>query len=195
MRNIVKSGYNNSSFPEVYKRHKKTPERFEKFMCDELISRVEGKLIDLGCGVGLPFDKYFSDNGFSVTGVDISEKHIEKAKKNVAGQFYLKDFFEVKGKFDAVVSFYAIFHIPRTEHKKLLQHIHSLLKKDGHILITLGANSMKCDTAEFAGAKMAWSSYTAQKNKKLVQEAGFEILMAAEDYRRERHLWVLAKKT
>ena len=41
---------------------------------------------------------------------------------------------------------------------------------------------------------MAWSSYAVEKNKQLVQNAGFEILMANEDCRTEHHLWILAKK-
>ncbi|MFT4313310.1 MAG: hypothetical protein ACMXYA_02795 [Candidatus Woesearchaeota archaeon] len=54
---------------------------------------------------------------------------------------------------------------------------------------------MKYDTSDnFAGSKMAWSSYTVEKNKQLVRDAGFDIILAAEDYRTERHLWILAKK-
>ena len=200
MRDLVKSGYNQGQYDTTYARNNGIPENFEKVLCDELISRIKtnSKLLDLGCGVGLPYDKYFLNNNLSVTGVDISEKHIEQAKKNVKNaKFFVGDFFskDIKGKFDAIVSFYAIFHIPRTEHKKLLEQIHSLLKKDGMILITLGIDSMKCDISQnFAGAPMAWSSYSVEKNKKLVQDAGFEIIVAAEDYRTERHLWILAKK-
>lgn len=200
MRELVKSGYNKGQYDITYARTDEIPENFEKGLCDELIYRIKpnSKILDIGCGVGLPYDKYFSNNNLSVTGIDISEKHIEQAKKNVkTAKYFVSDFFskDIKGKFEAIVSFYAIFHIPRIEHKKLLEYIHSLLKKDGVILITLGIDSMRCDVnMDFAGAPMAWSSYTTEKNKKLVQDSGFEILIAAEDYRTERHLWVLAKK-
>ena len=200
MRNLVREGYNEGQYDITYARNKSTPENFEKVLCDELISRVKlkSKILDLGCGVGLPYDKYFIENNLSVTGIDISEKHVEQAKNNVKSAKYLVgDFFskDIKGKFDAIVSFYAIFHIPRNEHKKLFKHIHSLLKKDGIILITLGIDSMQYAVNEnFAGSPMAWSSYSVEKNKKLVQESGFEILIAAEDYRTERHLLILAKK-
>ena len=200
MRTLVKSGYNQGQYDVAYARNNGIPENFEKVLCDELISRLKhnSKILDLGCGVGLPFDKYFVKNKFLVTGIDISEKHIEQAKQNVSSANYLVgDFFSksVKGKFDAIVSFFAIFHIPRAEHKTLLEHIHSLLKKDGLILITLGTNSIKYGVNDnFAGAPMAWSSYGVEKNKKLVRDSGFKILIAAEDYRTESHLWILAKK-
>ncbi len=200
MRDVVRDGYEKGHYDITYARDGKTPENLEKALCDELISRLNpgSKILDLGCGVGLPYDRYFADNGFSVTGVDISEKHIEKARKNVKGARYIVgDFFSeaTKCRYDAIVSFYAIFHIPRTEHRRLLEHMHSLLKKQGLILITLGTDPMKCDYEEdFAGAKMAWSSYGVSKNKKIVQDSGFEMLLAAEDNRKERHLWILAKK-
>lgn len=200
MRSLVRSGYNQGQYDKTYARNNAIPEPFEKALCNELLFRIKPspKILDLGCGVGLPYDKYFLKNNASIVGVDISEKHIEQAKRNVRGaEYFVGDFFSkhIRGKFDAIVSFYAIFHIPRTEHKKLLKHIHSLLKKNGMILITLGADSMKCDVnQDFAGAPMAWSSYAVEKNKKIVEESGFKILLAAEDYRTERHLLILAKK-
>ncbi|MGV8171694.1 MAG: class I SAM-dependent methyltransferase [Candidatus Woesearchaeota archaeon] len=200
MRQLVKQGYNNGNYAKVYDRAKNRLDLFDKLMCDELISRLDkhSKILDLGCGIGLPHDKYFVDNNMDLMGIDISEKHIALAKKNVKNAKYLVgDFFskDVKGKFDAIVSYFAIFHIPREEHKKLFERINSLLNKNGYILITLGAEEMKCDVnPDFVGAPMAWSSYSIEKNKKLVQEAGFTIIMAIEDYRTEHHLWIFARK-
>jgi len=200
MRKLVRQGYNEGQYEKFYDRESSNLTPFDKLMCDELISRLNrnSKILDLGCGIGLPYDKYFVKNKINLTGIDISEKHIELAKKNVkSAKYFVGDFFskEIKGKFDAIVSYFAIFHIPRIEHLKLLKRINSLLKKEGYILITLGAESMKCAVnPNFVGAPMAWSSYSVENNKKLISKAGFEILMAVEDYRIERHLWILAKK-
>lgn len=199
MRDLVRSGYNEGSYDTTYARKGSKPERFEKLMCDELLDRMPGsRLLDLGCGVGLPYDRYFAKNGCDVTGIDISERHIELAKRNVPeARFMVGDFFASTGskKFDAIVSLYAIFHIPRTEHAGLLAHVRSKLKKDGMILITLGSEPMVRDVNDdFAGAPMAWSSYSVANNKRLVRDAGFRILMAVEDHRYEKHLWILARR-
>jgi 2-polyprenyl-3-methyl-5-hydroxy-6-metoxy-1,4-benzoquinol methylase len=42
--------------------------------------KPNGKILDIGCGTGYPIAKYFSDNGFSVVGIDISENMLQKAK-------------------------------------------------------------------------------------------------------------------
>jgi len=200
MRDIAREGYDNGNYEKAFSRNKNFNDNFEKYMCQELNSRLKSnsKILDLGCGPGIPFDHYFVEQGHTLTGIDISKKHIESAKKNVKkANFIIGDFFsnKIKGKYDAIISFYAIFHIPRAEHKKLFEYIHSMLKKDGMILITLGIDSMKLDIEnDFAGAPMAWSSYTVEKNKNIVRDSGFEILMAVEDYRVERHLWILAMK-
>lgn len=73
--------------------------------------------MDIGCGAGVPVDKFFLEKGFKVTGIDLSEKMIKLAKKNLSnGNFFVKDMTEIdfpENSFDAVVSFYAIFHIPK----------------------------------------------------------------------------------
>ena len=200
MRDLVRQGYDKGKYEKYYDRESSRLDPLDKLMCDELVSRLKKnpKILDLGCGTGLPYDKYFVNRGIGLTGVDISEKHVGLARKNVRKAKYLVgDFFseKVKGKFDAIVSFFAIFHIPRKEHKRLLDHIYSLQKKEGYILITLGAEPMRNEiNPDFVGAPMAWSSYSVEHNKRLVSKAGFEILLAVEDYRTERHLWILAKK-
>ena len=200
MRELVKSGYDTGQYAKSYGRVSRVPEPFEKSLCDQLLSRLkpQAKILDLGCGVGLPFDAYFVNNGFKLTGVDISSNHISQAKKNVKkADFILGDFFtkDVKGKFDAIVSFFAIFHIPRTQHQALFEHIHSLLKKNGLILLSVSIDSTKFSVNKnFAGAPMAWSSFGLSKTLRLISQAGFQILICAHDYRSERHAWVLAKK-
>ncbi len=200
MKELVKKGYNEGDYVKTYDRTKTKITSFEKIMIDELIIKLSknAKVLDFWCGAGIPYDEYFVNKQFNVTGIDISKKHIELAKEFIKNVKFIEgDFstYNFEDKYDAIVSFFAIFHIPRTEHKKLFQRIHSLLNKNGHILITLGATDMECAiNPNFVGAPMAWSSYSVEINKKLIQEAGFEIIMAVEDYRTEKHLWILAKK-
>jgi len=42
-----------------------------------------GHVLDLGCGNGIPAAKWLSDNGFRVTGVDLSDTMVERARELV----------------------------------------------------------------------------------------------------------------
>ncbi|MFO8053348.1 MAG: class I SAM-dependent methyltransferase, partial [Candidatus Omnitrophota bacterium] len=135
---------------------------------------------------------------FSVIGIDISEKQIQLAKQNVKGaEFKVGDMAELKKgeyKVDAIIAFYSIFHIPRKKHKQLLKTLASFLPKGGLILITMGATSWQ-GTDEFFGHQMWWSHYGAEKNRKIINQVGFEVIFDEVDKSgEEKHLIILARK-
>ncbi|MDR0474628.1 MAG: class I SAM-dependent methyltransferase [Treponema sp.] len=76
--------------------------------------KPNGKILDIGCGTGYPIAKYFSDNGFSVVGIDISENMLQKAmgQKIKNAQFILCDFFAYKpiDKYDGIIAYDSFFH-------------------------------------------------------------------------------------
>jgi len=95
---------------------------------------------------------------------------------------------------DAVVSFYAIFHIKREMHLALLKRLFSFIKPGGYLLITMGAGEWE-GTEPFHGVEMFWSHYGSEKNKEIIQSAGFTILQAEVDTSGgEKHLVVFAQK-
>ncbi len=156
-------------------------------------------ILDIGCGAGLPIDKYFVEHVFKVIGIDISEKQIELAKKNVPqGEFKVEDMSELKDteySVDAAVSFYAIFHTPREKHQEILNKIATFLKKGGLLLITMGSSEWEGKENDFFGGEMSWSHFGAEKNLEIVKNAGFEIILSEIDKTGgEKHLIVLARK-
>lgn len=200
MKFFVKTGYEKGDYIGVFNRLKHKINNLEIFMFKEFMREIpkNASILDLGCGVGVPYDKFLTKRKYKITGIDFTKKHIDMAKKLVRKATFIEGDFTkciFKKKFDAIISFYAIFHVPRSEHIKLFKKIHSLLKKNGTILITLGVESIKRNTANFVGSKMMWSSYSIERNKQLLEKTGFKIIKAIEDYEKhEHHLWVLAKK-
>lgn len=199
MRDRVKEGYEKGSYEEGYRKDRELQEKEVEFF-QEVFDRLpdSGEVLDLGCGTGLPFDRYIVENGYSVTGVDIAEKHVELARGNVPeADFIQGDFFDQEfeqNSFDAIVSFYAIFHIPREQHSKLFEKMRAWVKDGGVILVTMGPEDMDRHEGEIKGAEMVWSSYSPERSKDIIEEAGFSILESyIEDWREEHHLWILAE--
>ncbi|MFX0065814.1 MAG: class I SAM-dependent methyltransferase [Candidatus Hermodarchaeota archaeon] len=201
MRKIVEEGYNEGDYERFYRMtdalNKREKRFFNKLL--ELIPK-DATVLDLGSGTGVPYDKFLVKNGLEVIGIDISSKHVAMARKNVPHASYIKaDFSRFKfeaERYDAIISLYAIFHIPREEHTNLFEKIHRALKEHGIILVTMGTADMELDINDFIGSKMAWSSYSIEENKSLVEKAGFNILLVEEEHeqKNEHHLWILAKK-
>lgn len=200
MRDKVKEGYENADYEGKYRDGREIrPEEKELFQKMFDLIGDNGEILDLGCGTGLPFDRHLIENSYSVTGIDIAEKHVKKAEENIPEMETVQgDFFDIdisEKSLDAIVSFYAIFHIPRSEHQKLFEKMNSWLKEDGVILITVGSSEMDNEKEEWEGSELIWSSYKPEKTENLLEESGFKILEKyEEDWRDEDHLWILARR-
>jgi len=166
--NFVKQGYEKVAENYLAAR--------DQFKNDKYLEKFNGLLKSkffsswLGCGAGKPIDEFFINKGHRIIGVDISEKQIELARKNISqGDFKVEDISKLKTKeyvVDAVVSFYAIFHIKRETHKELFRKINSFLPKGGLILVTMGSSEWEGTEKDFHGAEMFWSHYGQKRIRK-----------------------------
>ncbi len=169
----------------------------------ETLSIKKGALLDLGCGAGEPFARFFTDKGWQVTGVDFSEKMLTMAAKYVPEmQTVCKDMRDVDfapQSFDAITAVYSLFHVPKIDHQSLFEKMHRWLKPRGCLLFTYatkeytGADEFE-GYKEFLGEQLYYShKNTADLYKDLIN-TGFKIVSA--DYRAiggETFLWVTAK--
>ena len=82
-------------------------------------ARPGARVLDAGCGTGLPSARQLVDAGCDVTGVDISAGILELARHNVPrGRFRQLDICDIDpslGSFDAIVAFFSLLMLPRTE--------------------------------------------------------------------------------
>ena len=194
---LVKEGYN-----KVAKTYSAQRDLFknDKYLVElTKLLKPNSTVLDIGCGAGIPVDKYLIGKGFTVIGIDISDEQIKLAKQNIPNAtFEVKDMSDLKEgdyQVDGVVAFYAIFHTPREKHQELFKKINSFLPLGGLILVTMGSGEWEGTEDDFHGSKMWWSHYGAEKNKEIIKNAGFDILFAEVDTSGdEKHLVILAKK-
>lgn len=160
------------------------------------------EILDLGCGSGEPADVEIAKS-HAVTGVDISQAQIALARENVpSGQFIQADLESVtfpEASFNAVVSFYTLEHLPRTEHGTILQRIYQWLLGGGYFLISTEAGEVEEIVSEWLGVPMYFSCFAPETLKQMVRDTGFEIVETAIETQIEGgneipYLWLLARK-
>jgi len=159
------------------------------------------RILDLGCGAGLPVARWLVDDGYTVLGIDGSPEQIERARLNVpAGEFRVADMTTIalaQASYEAVVAMYSISHVPRDEHARLFRRIHSWLRPGGVLLASLGAGDSPDWTGEWLGTEMFFSHFDAGTNLALLTDAGLaiersEVVSEVEDDKHVSFLWVLA---
>jgi cyclopropane fatty-acyl-phospholipid synthase-like methyltransferase len=170
----------------------------------DLLHRLpaHSRVLDLGCGSGIPALREIVAGGHSAVGVDVSSEQIRRARANVPEAELIHasalDVDLPPGTFDAVVCFYAIDHLPRERHGDLLVSIHQWLRAGGWLLLTFETNDQPGVVGEWLGEPMFFSHYDPATSQELVRAAGFELVSAEEEPQLEGerevpYLWVLAR--
>jgi ubiquinone/menaquinone biosynthesis C-methylase UbiE len=155
------------------------------------------KVLDVGCGAGVPVARFLVEGGFRVTGIDFSENMLGLARKNVPKAVFIKkdmnklDF--AVSSFDGVTAFYSIIHVPREKHSLLFESFHGILKAEGIMLVCMGPDEWEA-TGEYLGTTMFWSQYSPEKSLQLVKNAGFQTISDQILVRGgEKHYWIMAR--
>jgi len=161
------------------------------------------EVLELGCATGVPTTRELVKR-FSVTGVDISAKNIALAKQQVPeAKFEQADITRLDlppASFDAVIAFYTITHVPRGEHATLLRDAATWLRPGGLFVASMGAGDDPGTVEEdWLGAPMYFSAFDSATNRRLVEEAGLQLVSADEftgdeDGEPVTFLWVVARK-
>jgi ubiquinone/menaquinone biosynthesis C-methylase UbiE len=139
------------------------------------------EVLDLGCGCGTPVARLLAQR-FRVTGVDISDVQIERARSLVpAGRFMRADMTEVSfpgATFGGVACLYALIHVPLVEQPRLLGKVYRWLEPGGLFLVTTGATAWTGVEEGWLGsnAKMYWSHADARTYETWFAEKGFRVL-------------------
>lgn len=167
--------------------------------CERL--KPGSKILDIGCGGGYPIDAYLANKGFSVTGIDLSEEMITRAKQlNLQGATFIADDilnYSTAEKYDAVIAFDSLWHITYAMQESTFRIISDLLKRGGLCIFTYGKTDGEIMGTMF-GEQFYYSSLGIEKLKFAMQRNSLEILDFALDYKEtttgERDLIAIVRK-
>ncbi|HAF09323.1 MAG TPA: class I SAM-dependent methyltransferase [Chloroflexi bacterium] len=179
-KTVVRRGYDIVS--RAYRADNAAEEGYAEWL-DLLEARVPppAKVLDLGCGCGVPVARRLSPR-YDVTGVDFSRVQIERARTLVpTATFKCADMTTLEfpeGAFDVVVCLFSIIHVPVAEQPAFLRSIARWLRPGGVLIATAGHGAWTGSESGWLGVPggdMWWSHADAETYRKWFADAGLII--------------------
>jgi SAM-dependent methyltransferase len=146
--------------------------------------QAESRVLDLGCGTGVPTARQMADAGFEVVGVDLSGEMVRLAREYVPGAtFHQLDLADLRpggprdlGRFDAVAAFFSLLMLPRAEIPLALRTVRHLLVPGGLFVLSMVEADVDDFSIPFLGSTIRVSGYLREDLYKVIENAGFDIV-------------------
>ncbi len=142
------------------------------------------RVLDAGCGTGVPTARQLHEAGLSVTGIDISEVMLALARENVPGidlrQLDLAEIGPELGRFDAAVAFFSLLMLPRADIPAILARLRDVLAPGGLLAVGMVEADVDDVPIEFLGMPIRVTGYPRDELARVVETAGFEVLETAD---------------
>jgi len=140
--------------------------------------RPQATILDLGCGSGEPILRFLVERAFEVTGVDASGAMLEIARSRFpASAFVLGDMRDVAfdERFDAVVAWHSLFHLPPADQRAMFRRFAALLRPGGLLMFTSGTAHGE-SWSENGGEALYHASLDLDEYRGLLAAHGFTLL-------------------
>jgi SAM-dependent methyltransferase len=180
-KEIVRAGYDRVS--RAYRADDAPDEPYRSWLrpLDAALA-LGDPVLDLGCGCGVPAARILAKR-YAVTGVDLSPVQVARARILVpSAQFLCADMTTLDfrpSSFGAIVSLYAIIHIPLEEQPALLDRLVSWLRPGGLLLMSVGGDhawtGSEPDWLGVSGGTMYWSHADAPTYQRWLAERGCRV--------------------
>jgi 2-polyprenyl-3-methyl-5-hydroxy-6-metoxy-1,4-benzoquinol methylase len=181
-RDIVRLGYDaisHSYRDDAGHPNPRTSESTDKYAAwiAELAEMLPAgaRVLDLGCGAGVPASRLLIERGFAVLGIDISEVQIERARRLVPDATFVQGdlvTWEAEpASFDAVICLYTLIHVPLEDQRNLLPRLRRWLRPNGCLLAIFGRDRWSA-VEEYQGVPMFWDQADHTTYMEWLMDAG-----------------------
>lgn len=145
-----------------------------------LIEQRPARVLDLGCGSGLPTAKQLLDAGIDVVGIDESAVMLELAREQAPGGTYLhrdlRDDTSDLGLFDAAVAFFSLIMLSKQDIPGLLARLHGQLTGPRLLQVSMVLGDFDRFPISFLGVPTQVCAYPPDELRQVVGDAGFETI-------------------
>jgi predicted TPR repeat methyltransferase len=180
VKRVIESGYDAMAdrFAE-WQREIRGSTQFERVEALLDLLPSEPDILELGVGAGVPSTRLLAARG-RLTGVDLSREQLRRARERIPHSTFVQgDLSEVAfepASFDAVVAAYVLNHVPQEELGPVARRVAGWLRPGGYFLGSFGTKDNPGWTGEWLGVEMFFAGLPPEENRRLVEDAGLEIL-------------------
>ncbi|THV37627.1 class I SAM-dependent methyltransferase [Glycomyces buryatensis] len=180
LKEIVQSGYDTVSY--AYRDDEDAPPQYRPWIEQLLHEHPPGtEVLDIGCGCGVPMSKSLAESGHAVTGIDISEVQIARARRLVpSARFFCGDataFPFPDRSFDLILCLYTLWHVPLPNQESFIGRMSRWLRPGGALLATVAVSEWEGvkDGWLEGGSRMWWGHRDLDTYRTWFDAAGFDI--------------------
>jgi ubiquinone/menaquinone biosynthesis C-methylase UbiE len=137
------------------------------------------RVLDLGCGTGVPTAGMFIESGLDVVGIDISAQMLHLARRNVpSGRFVAMDALALDsslGDFDAVVAFFSLLMLRRADIPVVLRRVRGILRPGGYFVVGMVEGDLDYAPIAFLGQRVSVTAYPRAELEEVLTAEGLEV--------------------
>jgi len=149
----------------------------EKKILEEFIGLLpqNGKVLDLGCGDGIPIGKKLAEAGLEITGIDVADEMVKAYAKNVSGsktkRISMTDT-NYNQEFDGIISSFSMLSLPPDDFKSTAMKIIQALKTEGWFLLILNEGDSKTGKVQEVQGQQMYSTGMSEDEIRRAFETG-----------------------
>jgi cyclopropane fatty-acyl-phospholipid synthase-like methyltransferase len=164
-----------------FDRTTQTRDLAEKKYLDSVLSYLKpgGRILDLGCGTGVPIAKFFIGHGMNITGVDGSSKMIGFCMERFpAMEWHEADMrtLDLGRTFNAVIAWDSFFHLTHAYQRKMFSIFQKHIVLGGILLFTSGHYEGEV-ISTMDGQDFYHASLDPEEYRTLLTHHGFKVLL------------------
>ena len=138
----------------------------------------QGTILDLGCGTGEPIAKFFTDQGYIITGVDGSRGMIELCQRRFPqANWLVADMRELHlhQQFDVILAWHSLFHLNHDDQRAMFQTFQSHIKPGGILAFTSGFEHGE-EWSDNGGQNLYHASLASEEYQNLLEKHNFNVI-------------------
>lgn len=155
---------------------------FEKPWLDRFLALLPTRpsILDVGCGMGEPIDRYLIERGASLTGIDSAPSLIEICRSRFPSQEWIvRDMraVDLGQRFDGVIVWHSSFHLSPDDQRSLFPRVARHTRPGGYLMFTSGHDE-GVRIGEWQGEPLYHASLAPEEYRALLEANGFTVIQS-----------------